>query len=58
TKNAPNLNIIHLFYAGPTPGAIAIGRQINSKMIPLIQLYEFDWNRRPNYRKSILIKGD
>lgn len=57
-KNAPNLNIIHLFYAGPTTSAIAIGRQINPKMIPLIQLYEFDWNRRPNYRKSILIGGD
>jgi len=56
-KNAPNLSKIHLFYAGPTAGAIAIGRQINLKMGPIVQLYEFNRNRRPNYQKSILI-GD
>ncbi len=48
---------IHLFYAGPTAGAIALGRQINPRMTPPIQLYEFDRNRKPNYEKSILIGG-
>ena len=54
----PNLNKIHLFYAGPTAGAIAIGREINPRMTPLIQLYEFDRRYFPKYRKSILIGGE
>ncbi len=55
---APNLNKIHIFYAGPTAGAIAIGRQINLKMIPVVQLYEFDRNKIPKYQKSMVIGGD
>lgn len=56
-KHAPNLEKIHLFYAGPTPGAIAIGRQINPRMNPLVQLYEFDRNQTPNYKQSIALGG-
>ncbi|MBD3211067.1 MAG: SAVED domain-containing protein [Candidatus Lokiarchaeota archaeon] len=56
-KSFPKLKKIHLFYAGPTAGAIAIGRQINPRMSPLIQLYEFNFNRTPAYKKSILIGG-
>lgn len=57
-KFAPNLNTIHLFYAGPTAGAIAIGRQINPRMTPIIQIYEFDRIKIPKYQKSIIIGGD
>lgn len=57
-KNAPNLKKIHLFYAGPTAGAIAIGRQINTRMTPTMQLYEFERRRTPKYQRSILIGGD
>lgn len=56
-EKAPNLSTIHLFYAGPTTGAIAIGRQINPRMTPLIQLYEFDRTNFPKYQKSIVIGG-
>ncbi len=49
----PNLKIIHLFYAGPTSCAIAIGQQINPSMNPLIQLYEFDYRNKPPYSMSI-----
>ncbi len=56
-EKAPNLNKIHLFYAGSTAGAIAIGRQINPRMTPLVQLYEFDRRNFPKYQKSILIGG-
>ena len=56
-EKAPNLNKIHLFYAGPTAGAIAIGRQINPRMTPLIQLYEYNRANFPKYQKSIVIGG-
>lgn len=53
----PNLKTIHLFYAGPTSCAIAIGQQINPSMNPIIQLYEFDYRNKPYYSKSIRL-GD
>ncbi len=52
----PNLKTVHLFYAGPIAGAIAIGRQINVRMAPRIQLYEFNKRDIPNYQKSILLE--
>jgi len=42
----------HIFYAGPAPGAVVVGQQLNPTMIPAIQLYEF---QRPNHIPSILI---
>lgn len=51
----PNLNKIHLFYAGPTSIAIAMGKQINPTINPPIQLYEFNTNMEPNYSRSIAI---
>ncbi|KKN05509.1 hypothetical protein LCGC14_1086640 [marine sediment metagenome] len=54
-EKAPNLNKIHLFYAGPTAGAIVIGREINPRITPLVQLYEFDRRYIPKYQESILI---
>lgn len=49
----PNLKTIHVFYAGPTSCAIAIGQQINPSMNPIIQLYEYDYRSKPYYSKSI-----
>jgi hypothetical protein len=46
----------HLFPAVPAPIAVAIGQQINPTMFPQIQLYEFDSNKTPSYRKSIVLK--
>ena len=44
----------HIFYAGPAPGAVVVGQQLNPTMIPpAVQLYEF---RRPNHIPSILIE--
>lgn len=42
----------HIFYAGPAPGAVVVGQQLNPTMIPAAQLYEF---QRPNHIPSILI---
>jgi len=40
---------IHLFYAGPAPGAIAFGRVYNPSMNPPLQLYEFSAAADPPY---------
>ncbi len=55
-EKLPNLNKIHLFYAGPTAGAIAIGRQINPRMTPIIQLYEYNRANSPRYQRSIILE--
>jgi hypothetical protein len=42
----------HIFYAGPAPGAIVVGQQLNPTMIPSVQCYEF---QNPDHIASILI---
>jgi hypothetical protein len=41
---------LHLFYAGPPPGAIVIGQEINPRMNPPIALYEYSRLSTPRYR--------
>lgn len=50
----PQSTLWHLLYAGPAPGAVAVGQQLNPTMTPLVQLYEF---QRPNHIQSILISA-
>ena len=42
----------HIFYAGPAPGGVVVGQQLNPTMIPTVQLYEF---QRPRHIPSITI---
>lgn len=42
----------HIFYAGPAPGGVVVGQQLNPTMIPEVQLYEF---QRPRHIPSITI---
>lgn len=42
----------HIIYAGPAPGGIVVGQQLNPTMIPVVQLYEF---QRPKHISSITI---
>jgi hypothetical protein len=42
----------HILYAGPAPGAIVVGQQLNPTMVPSIQCYEFQF---PNHIASIAI---
>jgi len=42
----------HVLYAGPAPGAVAIGQQLNPTMIPEVQLYEY---QRPHHIASMKI---
>lgn len=43
----------HIFYAGPAPGAVVVGQQLNPTMVPAVQCYEF---QQPNHIQSILIR--
>lgn len=42
----------HILYAGPAPGAVVVGQQLNPTMIPEVQLYEY---QRPRHTASIRI---
>lgn len=42
----------HILYAGPAPGGVVVGQQLNPTMIPVVQLYEF---QRPRHIPSIAI---
>ena len=48
----PNSSRWHIVYAGPAPGAVIVGQQLNPTMIPKVQLYEF---QRPRHIPSIVI---
>lgn len=48
---------IHLFYAGPTAGAINLGRAINPRMNPPVHLYEYDRAGKPPYRATLTLGG-
>src|SRR6266404_51373 len=55
-KFVPGCQRIHLFYAGPTGGAVAIGQQINPRMSPPVELYEFSYQGRPHYQHALSLK--
>ncbi len=48
---------IHLFYAGPGPGAVAFGRAYNPRMNPPLVLYEYDCSARKRYRPVLELNG-
>lgn len=49
---------VHLFYAGPTGGAIAIGRQHNPWMNPPLHLYDYDIGKSPPYDHVLVLGQD
>jgi hypothetical protein len=53
----PGASIWHVFYAGPAPGAVALGQQLNPTMCPQVQLYEYRHREEPAYRASIRLGG-
>jgi hypothetical protein len=54
-RAVPDCVRIHVFYAGPTAGAIAIGRAINPRMNPEVALYEFHKARTPRYERVLTL---
>jgi len=51
----PNAGMWHLFFAGPAPGAVAVGQQLNPTMCPPVQLYEYRRDRTAAYQESIIL---
>jgi len=51
----PNCSRIHLFYAGPTGGAIVMGQAINPRMNPPVALYEYDRRNTPRYQHVLTL---
>jgi hypothetical protein len=54
----PNCQQIHLFYAGPTGGAVTIGQQINPRMNPPVEIYEYSRQWTPRYRRAVTLMED
>jgi hypothetical protein len=50
-------NSIHLFYAGPTAGAVCFGQAYNPRMNPPLQLYEYRRAHRRSYEPVLLLNG-
>lgn len=57
-ETVPHCRRIHLFYAGPAPGAVAIGQAINPRMSPPVQLYEFNRSASPSYESAVLLEQE
>ena len=51
----PDAQRLHLFYAGPTGGAIVIGQAINPRMNPPVALYEYSRQQQPRYRHVLTL---
>jgi len=50
-----NCTKIHLFYAGPTGGAIIMGQLVNPRMCPPVVTYEFSFQKSPQYTPAITL---
>lgn len=54
----PACRKIHLFYAEPTGGCVVVGKQINPRMNPPIELYEFSYQTNPRYKHALTLTAD
>jgi CBASS immunity sensor of nucleotide second messenger signals len=52
-RSSPS-TVWHILYAGPAPGAVMVGQQLNPTMSPRVQLYEY---AHPNHVPSLVIEG-
>jgi hypothetical protein len=53
TNSHPRAVTWHIFYAGPAPGAVVVGQQLNPTTTPRVQLYEFI---HPKHAPSLLVE--
>ena len=54
----PYCQQIHLFCAAPAPGALIIGQQINPRMNPPMQVYEYSRQSWPRYELALTLKKE
>ena len=52
----PHCTGLHLFYAGPTGGAIVLGQAINPQMTPKVTLYQYGRRREPRYKPVLTLE--
>jgi hypothetical protein len=57
-ERVPRCERIHLFYAGPTGGAIILGQQVNPRMNPPVELYEYSRQWDPRYRRALTLQEE
>ncbi len=55
-RNIPDCPRIHLFYAGPTGGAIVLGQQINPRMHPPVELYEYSKQAAVQHQRALTLR--
>jgi len=51
----PACPLLHLFYAGPVPGAIRLGQAINPRTAPPIALYQYDRRQTPRHNRVLTL---
>lgn len=51
----PRCSRIHIFYAGPTGGAVVLGQQINPRMNPPVELYQYSMQSSPRYQPALTL---
>jgi hypothetical protein len=52
---APALKRIHVFAAVPAGVAVGLGRTVNPRMNPPVELYEFDSRKEPKYERVLTL---
>jgi len=52
----PGCQRIHLFYAGPTGGAVKIGQQVNPRINPPVETYQYSRQANPGYQRALTLE--
>jgi hypothetical protein len=58
SNKVPYCKRIHLFYAGPTGGAVVIGQQVNPRTNPPVVLYEYSCQGIQQHRYALTLKDE
>lgn len=54
-SRVPACRLIHLFYAGPVPGAIRLGQAINPRTTAPVALYQYDKRQTPRHQRVLTL---
>jgi hypothetical protein len=54
-RRIPRCQTLHLFYAGPTGGALTIGQAINPRMTQRVTVYDYNRQNEPKYRLAMTL---
>jgi hypothetical protein len=57
-ERVPKCMQLHLFYAGPTGGAVVLGQQINPRMNPPAVVYEYSRQKQPRHRPALTLSDE